>query len=122
MPLDLGTPHASAGSMPSLGARLVNLLRIGDSVRDLLVRRRPSRAPRLVRRTIVHCPETGAPVEIDLLMARTGGPDMVLRCSAHAECPPACDQACRKMAEAVVGPARALIICPPGSGPPEEIG
>jgi hypothetical protein len=46
---------------------------------------------------------------------------MVLRCSAHPECPPTCDQACRKLAEAVLGPACALIICPPGSGPPDEI-
>src|SRR5262249_25525497 len=88
----------------------------------LAARRAPRRGPRLVRRTVVHCPETGAPVAIDLLMADTGGPDMVLRCSGHPECPPTCHQACRTMAEAVVGPARALIICPPGSGPPEEIG
>jgi hypothetical protein len=78
-------------------------------------------AARVVRRTVVHCPETGAPVEIDLLMGKTGSPEMVLRCSAHPECPPTCHQACRKAAEAVLGPARALIICPPGSGPPEEL-
>lgn len=76
--------------------------------------------PRLIRRTMVHCPRTTAPVEIDLLMKETGAADVVLRCSAHLECPPACDQACRELAEAVVG-AHALIIAPPGSGPPEDI-
>jgi hypothetical protein len=76
--------------------------------------------PRLVRRTLVHCPRTGALVEIDLLMRRTGSPDVVLRCTAHPECPPSCDQACRALAEAI-DPAGTLIICPPGSGPPEEV-
>jgi hypothetical protein len=75
-----------------------------------------------VRRVTVHCPATGVPVEIDLLMRSTGAADVVLRCSAHAECPPACDQACRKLAETVLGRPTAVIICPPGSsGPPEEI-
>ena len=79
--------------------------------------------PRIVRRTIVHCPATGAAVEIELLMKNTGAPDVVLSCSAHPECPPTCDQACRAMAEAVLTPPRALIICPPGrTGPPEETG
>jgi hypothetical protein len=81
-------------------------------------RRQPMRT---VRRVTVRCPRTGEPVEIDLLMGSTGGPRMVLRCSAHPECPPTCDQACRKLAEAVLAPANALIICPPGSGPPDEI-
>jgi hypothetical protein len=71
----------------------------------------------------VHCPETGAPVEIELLMKETGAPDVVLSCSAHPECPPTCDQACRTMAEAVLTPPRVLIICPPGrKGRPEETG
>jgi hypothetical protein len=79
--------------------------------------------PRIVRRTIVHCPATGAAVEIELLMKQTGAPEVVLSCSAHPECPPTCDQACRTMAEAVLNPPCALIICPPGSkGRPEEIG
>jgi hypothetical protein len=77
--------------------------------------------PRVVRRVTVHCPESGAPVEIDLLMRETGPPDVVLRCSAHPEQPPACDQACRRLAEAVLSPPAAVIICPPGSGLPEEI-
>ena len=99
--------------IPMLGARL----------RRLLARRRRLRhVPRLVRRTAVHCPESGEPVEIELLMRKTGPPDMVLRCSAHPECPPTCGQACRDLAEAVTGPTRALIICPPGDGPPEDIG
>jgi hypothetical protein len=91
-------------------------------LRGILARHRVDRKPRIVRRTQVHCPETGAAVEIDLLMAETGGPDRVLRCSGRGECPPSCDQACGRSAEAVLGPARALILCPPGSGPPEEIG
>src|SRR5262245_23257011 len=104
-----GTARASENIiMPTLGACLRILLA-------------PRLVPRFVRRTVVHCPESGAPVEIDLLMRKTGAPDMVLRCSVHPECPPTCHQACRRMAEAVLGPARALIICPPGSGPPEEI-
>ena len=74
-----------------------------------------------MRRVMVHCPQSGAPVEIDLLMRATGPADVVLRCSAHPEQPPACDQACRKLAEAVLSPPAALIVCPPGSGPPEEI-
>lgn len=88
----------------------------------LVVRfRRPTRVPRVIRRAALHCPESGQPVEIDLLMRTTGPPDVVLRCSVHPECPPTCHQSCRRLAEAVLGPARALIICPPGSGPPDEI-
>jgi hypothetical protein len=71
------------------------------------------RRPRLVRRTTVHCPATGEAVEIDLLMKATGPPDAVLSCSAHPECPPTCDQACRRLPEAVLTPPRALIIYPP---------
>jgi hypothetical protein len=88
---------------------------LGSLVRAILGR------PRVVRRTRSHCPHTGAPVEIDLLMSRTGAPQAVLRCSARAEAPPTCDGACRALAESVVGPACALIICPPGAGVPEEI-
>jgi hypothetical protein len=99
------------------------MARWGVYLRSLVARlHRPSRAMRVVRRVTVHCPESGNPVEIELLMGRTGAPDMVLRCSAHPECPPQCAQTCRTLAEAVVGPARALIICPPGDGPPDEIG
>jgi len=84
-----------------------------------LFSRRPR--PRVVRRVTIHCPQSGAPVEIDLLMRETGSPDVVLRCSMHPAGPPACDQACRKLAEAVLTPPTALIICPPGGGPPDEI-
>jgi hypothetical protein len=77
--------------------------------------------PRLIRRVVIHCPHGGGAVEIDLLMRRTGGPEAVLRCSARRECPPACDRACRLAAECVLATPRALFICPPGSGPPEEI-
>jgi hypothetical protein len=86
-----------------------------------LVPRRPDHRVREIRRAQVHCPHTGQAVEIDLLVHDTGEEHAVLRCSFHPDVPPRCDQACRKLAEAVVGPARAVIICPPGSGPPEEI-
>jgi hypothetical protein len=46
-------------------------------------------------------------------MKATGPPDAVLSCSAHPECPPTCDQSCRRMPEAVLTPPRALIIYPP---------
>ncbi len=78
--------------------------------------------PRVVRRTTVHCPRSGQPVEIELLMKETGGADVVLRCSARPGTPPDCDQACRALAEAVVGRPRAVIICPPGKDLPEEVG
>jgi hypothetical protein len=60
-------------------------------------------------------------VEVDLLIGPTGRPETVLRCSARPECPPACDGACRYAVESVTGPSRALFICPPGQGAPEEI-
>jgi hypothetical protein len=76
---------------------------------------------RTVRRTRVHCPETGAPVKIDLLLKETGGADVVLHCSARPDDPPACDQACRLLVEAVATPPDAVIISPQASGTPEEI-
>jgi hypothetical protein len=77
--------------------------------------------PRLVRRAAIHCPHTGKPVQVDLLLSTTGSPQAVLRCPGRPEHPPTCDQVCRKLAEAVTGPALALIILPPGTDPPEEI-
>jgi hypothetical protein len=77
--------------------------------------------PRVIRRVGIHCPDDGEAVEIDLLMRPTGGPEAVLRCSARTECPPACHRSCRLGAECVLAVPRALFICPPGSGPPEEI-
>jgi hypothetical protein len=77
--------------------------------------------PRFVRRTTMHCPHDGDAVQIDLLMGKTGNPVLVLRCSARPGCPPNCDQACRRSAESVIGPARALFILPPGRGAPEEL-
>jgi hypothetical protein len=74
-----------------------------------------------VRRVTIHCPQSGAAVEVDLLMRETGSADMVLRCAAHPEQPPTCDQACRKLAEAVLSPPSVLIICPPGGDPSDEI-
>jgi hypothetical protein len=98
------------------------MTRLGSLFRHLLARRRPlDRRPRLIRRVTIHCPHSGRPVEVDLLLGKTGWPELVLRCSAHSSCPPTCDQACRQCAESVLAPARALIICPPGTGPPVEI-
>ena len=77
--------------------------------------------PRLVRRAAIHCPHSGKPVEVDLLLSTTGSPQAVLRCPGRPEHPPTCDQVCRTLAEAVTGPALALIILPPGTDPPEEI-
>jgi hypothetical protein len=82
----------------------------------------PAGQPRFVRRVEMRCPHDGDVVEIDVLMERTGMPSMVLRCNRRPECPPTCDQECRRRAEAVVGPARALLLVPPGDGPPEELG
>jgi hypothetical protein len=90
-------------------------------LRSVLGRRgSPANRPRLVRRTHTHCPHGGGPVVIELLMSPTGAPQAVLRCSARSEVPPTCDAACRHLAESVVGPACALIICPPGKGLPED--
>src|SRR5262249_16003837 len=80
-----------------------------------------NRRPRLVRRVGVHCPQDGGLVEVDLLIGRTGRSEVVLRCSAHPGGSPPCDQACRRSAEWALAPARALIVCPRGTGPPEEI-
>jgi hypothetical protein len=69
--------------------------------------------PRLVKRVGISCPHGLGRLEVELLIDRMGKPETVVRCSAHAICPPTCDQACRACAEAVLAPARALIIFPP---------
>jgi hypothetical protein len=81
--------------------------------------KRPRPRARLVRRAAIRCPHTARRVEIELVLGPTGAPDLVLRCSIRPECPPACDQACRSLAEAVVGPARALLVLPPGEHVPQ---
>jgi hypothetical protein len=87
-----------------------------------LLRRLAGRAgqPRVVHRVEMHCPHTGEQVEIELLMGRTGRPAMVLRCDRRREAPPTCDQVCRNCAEAVARPPLALLLVPPGDGPPEQ--
>ena len=78
---------------------------------------------RFVRRVEMRCPhaEEGNPmVEIELLMGRTGMPSMVLHCSHRRESPPACDQQCRRCAEAVVGAPRSLLLIPSKSLPLER--
>jgi hypothetical protein len=54
-------------------------------------------------------------------MRPTGAPCHVLRCMIRPECPPTCDQACRNLAEAVVGPALALLVLPAGEDVPESL-
>ena len=80
-----------------------------------------SRRPRLVRRTELTCPHTGDPVEVDVQVGPTGRPSLVLRCSARAGCPAACDQACLACAELLTAPARALILLPPGTTGTDEV-
>ena len=81
----------------------------------------PGGRPRVVRRVGIDCPHGRGVVEVDFLMDRAGRPEAVVRCTAHESCPPTCDQACRRCAEAVLGPAHALIIYPPG-GPFRDLG
>jgi hypothetical protein len=76
--------------------------------------------PRIVRRMDVECPHGRGRVEVDLLLDRSGRPDAVVRCSAHAVCPPDCDQAGRLCADAVCDRPRAVLDYP-GTGPLEEI-
>ena len=80
----------------------------------------PRRRPRLVRRVTMHCPHGGEVVDVDLLTNRSGAPELVLRCSKHASRPPACDQSCRHEAEAVLMPAHAVALYPPGTGALED--
>ena len=76
--------------------------------------------PRIVRRVELECPHGRGRVEVDVLFERSGRPEAVVRCSAHAVCPPACDQACRQCADAVCAPPHAVLVYP-GTGPLEEI-
>jgi len=77
-------------------------------------------APRIVRRMDVECPHGRGRVEVDFLLDRSGRHEAVVRCSAHAVCPPACDQACRLCVDAYAERARAILVYP-GTGPFEEI-
>jgi len=72
---------------------------------------------RFVRRVEIHCPHGRGLVSVDMTTDRHGAPDVVLRCSAHESCPPSCDQACLRCAEAVRTRATALVVCTPGHGP-----
>ena len=87
----------------------------GMALRRFLTRLRPHhRHPRIIRRTHVHCPQTGALVEIEIELGSGTPQRRILRCSAHPERPPPCDQRCRLAAEAFAGPADAVIILPEG--------
>jgi hypothetical protein len=90
-------------------------------LRHWLGPRRRSNRPRIVRRVALPCPHDCALVEADILQGEEGGSRPVLRCSARPECPPICDHACRHLHAAIAGPARALLILPPGDDPPDEI-
>jgi hypothetical protein len=80
-----------------------------------LARRRPHRRhARLVRRVHAHCPRTGELVALEIELGDTLDDRRILRCSAHAEQPPPCDQRCKFSPEALLGPADALIILPEG--------
>jgi hypothetical protein len=67
-----------------------------------------------------HADEGNPMVEIELLMGRTGMPSIVLHCSHRREAPPACDQQCRRCAEAVVNVPRSLLLVPSKNLPPER--
>jgi hypothetical protein len=82
-----------------------------------LIRPGGRQAPRLVKRTSIDCPHGRGKVDVALLTGRLGRPKTVLACSAEASRPPACDQACRDCVEAVLGPAYALVLYPPGDAP-----
>lgn len=80
---------------------------------------RRARRPRIVRRVTLRCPHDCEIVEVDILQEPAGGTRPVLRCSGRADCPPACDHACRNLH----GEARALLIFPPGTdGVPDDVG
>ena len=92
--------------------------RIAATARRALRVRPPE--PRIVRRVGVQCPHGGGNVEIALLMGHDGKPEAVLRCSADASCPPACDQACRRCAEAILARPHAVLVYP-GGRPFEDV-
>ncbi len=86
-------------------------------LRAWLRRSPPTAGFRLVRRVDVHCPHGRGVVTVDMVTDAHGAPEVVLRCSAHGSCPPSCDQSCRRCAEVVRTPAKALVVYPPGRGP-----
>ena len=80
-----------------------------------------SQEPRVARRVGMICPHGRGRVEVEFLTNRGGKPLAVLRCSAHDACPPTCDQVCRTCADAVLAPARAVIVYP-HDGPFDDVG
>jgi hypothetical protein len=100
---------------------LAALGRLVHFLRDLSGPHRPAFRARVVRRVALHCPHDCELVEVDILQGPDAGLRPVLRCSARPECPPSCDHACRALHDAVAGPARALLILPPGEGVPDEV-
>ncbi len=86
-----------------------------DGLRRLATRWRPHRRhPRLIRRTHIRCPRTAEFVELEIELGETLADRRIVRCSAHPERPPPCDQHCRFAPETFLGPADALIILPEG--------
>ncbi len=92
---------------------IASLRRLVASLRAMI----GHREPRLVRRVGMVCPHGRGRAEVEILTDRARKPVAVLRCSVHTACPPTCDQSCHRCAEAVLAPAHALIIYPPGDGP-----
>jgi hypothetical protein len=84
--------------------------------------RRADARPRLVQRSTFPCPHGGDSVTAEILMSLSGRPHLVLRCSRRPECPPQCDQECRRRAETAIAAVDALIILPPGDRLPEHFG
>jgi hypothetical protein len=79
-----------------------------------------SHEPRLVRRVGMVCPHGRGPIVVDILTDHAGKPEVVLRCSAHAACPPTCDQSCRTCADAVLAPPHARMVYP-RHGPLDDV-
>ena len=82
--------------------------------------RRRDRHPSVIHRVALRCPHGDGLVEVDVLMSPTGMPQKVVRCSAHRQDPPTCDQACRAVHE-VFAAQHMLVILPPGTEVPDEV-
>jgi hypothetical protein len=80
-----------------------------------------SRRVRIVRRAKLTCPHLCELVEVDVLTGSDAGCRPVLRCSAHLDCPPSCDHACRRLPEALGETPGTQIFLPPGTELPREI-
>jgi hypothetical protein len=100
---------------------------LGAFLRRLAARLRPashrpaSLRPAVLHRLTLHCPRGGQLVEVDILMGPTGMPARIVRCPHQGDGPPACDQACLTLHEALAGHVDTLLILPPGREAADEI-